>query len=70
MITAWGIIKQEMTKGKRPGSTGYFKEVLRAALLFARIVSMLKNHEREVEKFNSDPEATYALLNRRIFESL
>ena len=60
---AWDIMKRELTKGERAGSTGYQAQVYKAALTFGAISHLLKSAHKEVVRFNNDAEATDALLN-------
>lgn len=63
-MTAWEIIKERCTGGKRVGSFGYLQQLNVAADIFTDILPRLKNGETEAHIFNNDMEVREALINR------
>ena len=63
----WKALKEIATRHKRPGSTGYYVEIIRASEMFVTIMAHLPERQREKQEaeFNEDREVTAGVVMRK-----
>ena len=60
----WKTMKQVATRHQRPGSTGYYLEIIKAAKMFVAVMAHLPERQREKQEteFNEDLEVTAGIV--------
>jgi hypothetical protein len=69
-MTAWEVLKAEMTKGMIPGTAGQMLCIHHAAQIFILLLPYLKYRKREEDKFNADSDVTTTILNTRMLKEI
>ena len=71
-MTVWNIIKTQLTRRHRAGSTGYQIGLLTASDIYIEIRPHIRHEDLKEsdDVFNADGELTESLLNRRQLEQL
>ena len=72
MKNTWEVLKEQMTKGKTPRSSGYVMALNRASDLFVALQTedLICDSVQAVVAFNDDRELTSAILQRKQLEEL